>query len=90
MIVLTGTELFAIGPFHKAWTKAEGRLRKVAERYPHISNFEMLARATQQAHLNFTDEEMQAMRRRQPRKATPPLVPKERHAEVGKATSKSP
>lgn len=72
VIVLTGTELFAIGPLSKAWEEAGGELLKAAQQYSYIFDFDTLAQATQQAHLGFTNEEMHSMRYSRPRKGPPP------------------
>ncbi|MCA8908530.1 MAG: hypothetical protein KDA64_11690 [Rhodospirillaceae bacterium] len=58
VIVLTGTELFSFGSLHETWTKAGGALGQVAESCSHIFDFDRLARATQQAYLGFSEDEL--------------------------------
>lgn len=73
VIILTGYELFSIGPFIDRWIEAEGHLKSVAENHPHIYSFDELALATQEAHLGFSFEEVMAMRYRH-RKSRRPRV----------------
>ncbi|OJY60547.1 MAG: hypothetical protein BGP16_05705 [Sphingobium sp. 66-54] len=67
VLVLTGHELFAIGPLSNAWKDAGGHLAKVEEEYRNIFDFDKLAQATQQAHLGFTSDEMLRMRYPEPK-----------------------
>lgn len=72
VIVLTGTELFSIGPLHSVWQQAGGALGRVAERYSHIFDFDTLARATQQAYLGFSEGELYRFVDKPGRKGPPP------------------
>lgn len=72
LIILTGHELFAIGPFLQRWKDVGGRLSEMSDKTQHIFSFEELARATQQAHLGFSEEEMHTMCYPRRRKGPPP------------------
>jgi hypothetical protein len=74
VIVLTGTELFAIGPFHSAWEESGGALKEVADRYSFIFDFDTLARATQQAYLGISEHEIYGLTDKLGRKGPPPHV----------------
>lgn len=62
LIILTGSELFALGPLYNVWLDAGGRLADAANKYSYIFDLDTLAQATQQVHLGFTDDEIFALR----------------------------
>jgi hypothetical protein len=72
VIVLTGTELFAIEPFHSTWEASGGALKEVADRYSDIFDFDTLARATQQAYLGLSENEIYGLTDKPGRKGPPP------------------
>lgn len=58
LILLTGVELFDTGPFGSGWEKAAGPRGEAFKAHRHIFEFDTLAKATQQAILGFTAEEI--------------------------------
>jgi hypothetical protein len=72
IIVLTGTELFAIGPLHSVWEEKGGTLSAIAQRYSHILDFDTLARATQQAYLGLEQEDIDGLAGKPRGKGPPP------------------
>lgn len=62
LIVLTGTELLADGPFLDAWKKAGGPRATASDIHQNIFDFPTLAVATQEAYLGFAEHEIMALR----------------------------
>lgn len=62
LIVLTGTELLADGPFLEAWKEAGGARATAAESHRNIFDFQTLALATQEAYLGFAEREILELR----------------------------
>jgi hypothetical protein len=63
LVVLTGIELFGRSRrLHNIWKDAGGHFAEIAEQHSHISNFEELAQASQQAHLGLSLQKIHEMK----------------------------